>query len=167
MNTIVLIPAIGKVHSPVSGAMLPADEGRRLALLIQPGSLHASGEIYQFFNGNLFDISWDLSHEVDAGTVAPDMDIAKLVYEKLGREADLSDILLPRYLQDELHRLARANTLVYLIRTPGIGLGSTEVEMTLDQVPILVPPHIALERQRGQQEQKHVSKPNSIKRRGR
>jgi hypothetical protein len=163
-----------------------------LALVITPGSLHASGEVLYYSNGVLWELERNLApsdyanylgraiksyaernglslplNEEKAVEALDDTVVAWKI-KSLG-DSDViihmrkSDLILPRGLEDELHQLEAQRLVTYLIRTPAIGLGSLTLAIDEDNVPMLVRNGAPLERAPRKRKQKHVSKSNNSK----
>jgi len=172
MNTIVRVPISGKIiHHPLLGDENPIKVGSDvddLVLIVQPGSLHASGECYFYSDGSLYPMNTVLRKDDSAvGTVfVGDKNIGPNIWRVYASQVP-SDLILPRREQDEIHRLANLRTMLYIIRVPALGLGSVSVEFTENMVPLMVPNTPLLERDGCKQQQKHVSKSHTVKQRSR
>jgi len=170
MNTIVRIPLTGKsvINPHLGSTAVKAKDESELALIVQPGSLHASGEIYHYSDGLLRALHVCREGWVPGGNptllTSKEVDGEWLFVYYHNDDHEL-DIILPRRELDELHRLASPLVELYLIRVPAIGLGSVSVVLTEDMVPLLVPTRKPLERARGLTKQKHVSKSHTVKQR--
>lgn len=145
-NRILEMEADSRLYATVNNGIEP-DEEKGVALFITPGSLHRSGEVYEYVNGAVVKIEY--------------------LFDKKTFRTELSDLIIPRGIEDELHLLARQGWRVYLIRTPAIGLGSNQLVIADNNIPVLVCKVDAPEGQKPQQKQKHVTEPSIRKQRNR
>jgi hypothetical protein len=145
MNTVILLAKSRLTHTAfetniegVSVAfrsslerLIASDKG--IALIQQPGSLHASGEVY-LYNGGLVSVT------------------------SQGELRKESDLLLPRRDEELLRQYHRDGWVTYFIRVPAIGNGSVRLEMNAQFVPILAQIRTGSKKPASvQQKQKHVS----------
>lgn len=105
MNTIVIFPIHGKAAN-----LRHLDGKKGVAALINPGTLHKGGEVYDY------------------------------------NELVKTDIVLPRWIQDEMHQLQAEGYYVYFVRTPALGQGSSRLSLDDKLIPMLVSDGHALEK---------------------